>query len=79
MTTNRNKQDAAERLERRDEFVRLCDSLPGSTIEERLQRVADMLGCSRTTARIWRCNGANRVIPADKLATLRTKVAEVLA
>ena len=75
MTTNRKKQDAAEREARRAEFVRLCDSLPGATIEERLQQVADMLGCSRTTARIWRCASTNRVIPADKLAALRGKVA----
>lgn len=56
--------------ERKAEFDRLFESLPGRNIE-RLRRVADALFCKENTVRIWRMKAPPRVIPEAKLKILQ--------
>lgn len=56
--------------ERKAEFDKLFDSLPGKNIEK-IRAVADALYCRENTVRIWRLRKPTRVIPEVKLKLLK--------
>ena len=56
--------------QRKAEFDKLFDSLPGKNVE-RIRAVADVLFCRENTVRIWRMKQPTRVIPESKLKMLQ--------
>lgn len=60
--------------QRKAEFDRLFESLPGPRNIDRLRWVSEALFCKINTARIWRMKTPPRVIPEAKLRILQRAV-----
>lgn len=56
--------------ERKTEFNRLFESIPGKNID-RVKAVAEVLFCRHNTVRIWRIKNPTRIIPEAKLMMLK--------
>lgn len=56
--------------DRKREFDKLFDSLPGKNIEK-IRAIAAVLFCKDNTVRIWRMKQPTRVIPEAKLKMLQ--------
>ena len=61
--------------ERKAEFDKLFDSLPGKNVEK-IRAVAGALFCAENTVRIWRMKKPPRVIPEAKLKMLQRHFAQ---
>lgn len=59
-----------EQQERRQEFNRIFDSLPGKNVEK-IRLVASIIGVKENTVRIYRTSTHSRTIPEFKLSVLR--------
>lgn len=53
--------------QRRDEFAKLFDLIPGSDTGEKLGWLVDNDLCSRQTARTWNMRNGSKPPPASKL------------
>jgi hypothetical protein len=56
--------------ERKTEFNKLFDSLPGKNVEK-IRAICAVLFCRENTVRVWRMNRPTRVIPEAKLKMLQ--------
>lgn len=56
--------------DRKREFDKLFDSLPGKNVEK-IRAIAAALFCRENTVRIWRLKEPTRVIPEAKLKMLQ--------
>lgn len=59
--------------QRKIEFDKLFDSLPGKNVEK-IRRIADVLCCRENTIRIYRLKKTTRVIPESKLRILQREL-----
>lgn len=59
--------------QRKIEFDKLFDSLPGKNVEK-IRRIADVLCCRENTIRIYRLKKPTRVIPESKLRILQREL-----
>jgi hypothetical protein len=57
-------------IERKAEFDRLYETLPGRNID-RIRAVCDVLFCKPNTVRIWRMKATQQIIPESKLRILQ--------
>ena len=62
------------REERKAQFDRLFDSLPGRKVEK-IRYIAGLLYCAENTVRIWQLREPTRVIPKGKLLILKDRIA----